>query len=158
MAAALPQPGRVPHHVVQGVRRRVELSVRIPPLALGSPASLLAQVLQIGQIGLALGAPGALGLAALGEERGRRSRGAVTTRMIAPSPANWLLRTTVIITTDDMTPATGSSEIATLPIFPSGRLGGASMVRGRTDSSGRVLRAGRWTIRRVTGGVLRSGS
>lgn len=71
----------------------------------------------------------------------------VTTRMIAPSPANWLLRTTVIITTDDMTPAMGSSECSTEPALPSGRLGGASMVRGSGAAGGRVVRAGRWISR-----------
>ncbi|GGS49840.1 hypothetical protein GCM10010221_56160 [Streptomyces parvus] len=67
----------------------------------------------------------------------------MTTRMIAPRAANWLLRTTVIITTDDMTPATGSNDMAMLPAFPSGRLGGASMVRGAGAAGGRVVRAGR---------------
>ena len=63
--------------------------------------------------------------------------------MMAPRPANWLLRTTVIMTTDDMTPATGSSDIAMLPAFPSGRLGGASMVRASGAAGGLVVLAGR---------------
>src|SRR3712207_2919322 len=71
----------------------------------------------------------------------------VTTRMIAPSAANWLLRTTVIITTEDITPATGSSEVAIEPDLPSGRLGGASMERGSGAAGGRVVRAGRWISR-----------
>ncbi len=67
--AALPQPGGVAHEVVQGVRGRVEDVGPLPSCAfLGG--QLLAQVLDVGEVGLPLGAPGALGLAALGEEEG----------------------------------------------------------------------------------------
>lgn len=71
----------------------------------------------------------------------------MTTRISAPSAANWLLRTTVIITTDDMTPATGISDIAMLPALPSGRLGGASMVRAAGAAGGLTVLAGRWISR-----------
>lgn len=81
----------------------------------------------------------------------------MTTRMIAPRPANWLLRTTVIITTEDITPATGNSDIAMLPDLPSGRFGGASMVRASEAAGGRVVLAGRW-ISRVLIVVRHSGS
>ncbi|RPK76783.1 hypothetical protein EES45_22395 [Streptomyces sp. ADI97-07] len=82
---------------------------------------------------------------------------AVTTRMSAPSAANWLPRATVISTTDDRTPATGSSDIARVPITPSGRLGGASMVRIGVAAGGRIVLAGRW-ISRVLMGVRHSRS
>lgn len=65
--APFPQAGRAAHDVVQRVRRRVQDVGALAPFAfLGG--EFLAQVLQVGQVGLALGTAGALGLAALREE------------------------------------------------------------------------------------------
>ncbi len=66
--AALPQPGRVADDVVQGVGRRVEHVGVLPALAFLA-GEFLAQVLQVGEIGLALGTAGALCLAALREDQ-----------------------------------------------------------------------------------------
>ncbi len=75
----------------------------------------------------------------------------VTRSTIAPSPANWLLRTIVIITTELITPAMGMRVCRAPPVLPSGRLGGGSMVRASGVGSGRVVRAGRWTMRVLIG-------
>lgn len=69
----------------------------------------------------------------------------VTTRTMAPMPAYCPLRSTVIITTELITPATGSSECAIPPVLPSGRFGGASTMRGSDPTRCRVVRAGRCT-------------
>lgn len=68
-AAAFPQPRGVAYEVVEGLRRRVEAAGLLTECLLAG-AERLALLLQVLQVALALGAAGALGLAALGPEQG----------------------------------------------------------------------------------------
>jgi hypothetical protein len=78
----------------------------------------------------------------------------VTTMIRAPTASMAGFRKTSIIPSDEVAPATGSRAWSGLPERPSGRVGGASMVRGPRSGAGRTIRAGRCTSR-LTGRTRR---